>query len=283
MPATLDRLTRTLDTGTRSVEVPIDAFGRERWRAKLDARSIERRAESDEVAFAGHAAVFNKRTWIGGRSWGFWEQVATGAFSKTLKEADVRFLINHNPDLLLARNVAGTLMLDEDDFGLATAATIDTRQSYASDIVISLDRGDVSQMSFAFEVVRDEWEVLDSGKELRTVHECVLYDVSVVTYPAYEDTDAGLRGAAFDVICRSAGVSDADRSRLLRGLNAEEPDSDLVPILRAAGQRLATVDENPAPAETTRDESQPAETTGAPVGLLKRQLDLKAKTHGLTA
>lgn len=273
--ALLERLTRTLDTGKRTVEVPVDALGRERWRADLDERSVELRAEDDTAKFHGHAAVFDKRTWIGPPKWGFWEQVDGAAFNKTLKEADVRFLVNHNPDLVMARNTANTLSLSTDKTGLVTdAPNLDRRQSYTNDAVIALERGDLSQMSFAFRTVKDSWETLEDETELRTLLEVQLFDVSVVTYPAYEDTDAGLRGAAFDVLCRSLGFADAQRSAIL----AKIADGNL------------TVDELQAiaagttePGSPTRADDQPGSSTGRPLALARRRHALLAKQLDLTA
>lgn len=259
-----DRRTLTLDTGRRSVEVPVDELGRERWRARMDSQSVEMRDDDESGAtFHGHAALFNKRTWIGPKRWGFWEQVGPKAFDKTVGEADVRFLVNHDPNLLIARNKAGTLRLDTDTQGLATEADMDRRQTYTNDVAIALERGDISQMSFAFEVVRDTWEILDDDTELRTLEEVRLWDVSVVTYPAYTDTDAGLRGAAFDVLCRSIGFSDEERADLLR--------------------KIADGEDLPEPGSSTRDDSQPGSSTGVPLALMKRRHQSLAKRFSLPA
>lgn len=241
-----ERRFRSVDTGRREVEVPLDSLGRERFRANIDSRSVERREDGGPIGFKGHAAVFNKPTWIGPKRFGFREQVSPGAFAKTIKEADVRFLINHDPNFLLARNTAGTLTLSEDKNGLKTVADM-APVSYAQDLAILLERGDISQMSFAFEVVKDSWEIDDDENELRTLLELKLHDVSVVTYPAYEETDAALRDAAFDALCQSIGLDDSARSLLLRALTDE---ADVVPLLRAA------------PALAPTDPNQPAETTG---------------------
>lgn len=268
LPTLLERRTLTLDTGKRTVEVPVDSLGRERYRAALDDESVEVRAAADDgsIGFKGHAAMFNKRTWIGPKKWGFWEQVASSAFDKTLKEADVRFLINHDPNLLLARNKAGTLRLSTDTKGLVTDADM-APVTYAQDLAVLLDRKDTTQMSFAFETIKDQWETLDDGDELRTLLEVKLWDVSVVTYPAYEETDAGLRGAAFDVLCRSLGIDDTKRGDLLRKI--------------AEGEDL-TLDE-PEPPGSTRDDSQPPGSTGTPLELLKLRHRMAARKHGLPA
>lgn len=259
----------TLDTGRRKVDAPVDALGRERWRTRMDSQSIEMRDDegAGSAEFHGHAAMFNKRTWIGPRRFGFWEQVGANAFDKTVGEADVRFLVNHDPNLLLARNKSGTLRLGIADGGLATEATLDRRQSYTNDVVIALERGDISQMSFAFEVVRDTWEILDDDTELRTLDEVRLWDVSVVTYPAYEDTDAGLRAVAFEVLCRSAGIDDDQRDRLLQDLTGLAHVADPVA---------------PEPGSSTQDnDGEPGSSTRTSLALRRRHHDNKAALYGL--
>jgi HK97 family phage prohead protease len=267
MPKTLE-LSRTFTGGgDRDLEVPVDALGRMRHRALLDIRTVAR-ADGDDaktVAFHGHAAVFNKRTLIGGKRWGFWESIATGAFTKTIGEADVRFLVNHDPTCVMARNKAGTLSLAEDTTGLVTDAPgLDTRQTYTNDVVIALERGDVSQMSFAFEPMAWRYEEAEDGKAHYILTEVRLWDVSVVTYPAYEDTDAGLRGAAFAAMTRSLGLDEAE-------VLARYGDADLGAYLThqissrhggTPGPAEPTQDDTNGPADATRTDSPPAETTG---------------------
>jgi len=241
---------RRFTAGDNELEHPVDALGRVRWRSNIDARSIERNVDLGTIGFNGHAAVFNTRTWIGSRDYGFWEQIDPSAFNKTLADgADVRFLINHNPDLLLARTrEANTLRLSVDERGLVADADM-APTSYAADLAVLLERGDVTQMSFAFEPVAWRTETAEDGKQLITLTEVRLWDVSAVTYPAYEQTDAGLRGVAFDVLTRSLGFDDDQVTALLRSV--------------AAGEAPEIVVDRPA--ETTGDEeSQPAETTGEP-------------------
>ena len=134
----------------------------------------------------GYAAVFNSPTTIG--NW-FREQIAPGAFAKAILTDDVRALINHDESLILGRNVAGTLRLSEDAKGLAIEVdTPDTQ--YARDLAVSMKRGDVTQMSFGFQSLREEWDETDPNMAVRTILEASLFDVSIVTYPAYDDTVA---------------------------------------------------------------------------------------------
>ena len=103
----------------------------------------------------GHAAVFNRAAWIGPKEYGFSERFAKGAFAKTIKDgADVRYLFNHNSDAVLARTKSGTLDLSEDATGLKVRADL-APTSVGRDLAILLKRGDVSQMSIGFQVVKE--------------------------------------------------------------------------------------------------------------------------------
>lgn len=134
----------------------------------------------------GYAAVFNTWTDIGG--W-FKESIKPGAFTKTIKESDVRALMNHNENYVLGRNKAGTLKLREDSKGLAVE--IDpVPATWADDLMKSMRRGDVTQMSFGFQVNKSE---VDYEKDERILTDVTLFDVSVVTFPAYPTTSAQVR------------------------------------------------------------------------------------------
>lgn len=159
---------------------------------------IERRAfplteirmvdEDTTPKITGYAAVFNELSKDLG---GFREKIAPGAFSKTLQTADVRALWNHDPNFVLGRNKSGTLSLREDERGLRIEITPPDTQ-WAKDLITSMKRGDIDQMSFGFRTVADEWET--QGKEnIRTLKEVELFDVSIVTYPAYPQTTVQAR------------------------------------------------------------------------------------------
>lgn len=154
--------------------------------------TISMRARADGLHFRGHAAVFDQRTWIGPPKFGFWEEVAASAFDRAIEEDDVRFLVDHDPGKVLARNTAGTLRLTKDKRGLVADADM-ADVSYARDLAVLLERGDVSQMSFGFVPRVEEWATLDSGEEVRRLVDVELFDVSAVAYPAYEGTDAAMR------------------------------------------------------------------------------------------
>jgi hypothetical protein len=157
---------------------------------------FEIRAAAAGNTLVGHAAVFNVEAVIAGM---FREIIAPRAFRKSIKESDVRALFNHDPAHVLGRNKAGTLRLSEDEVGLSYEVDLPDTQT-ARDLWTSIDRGDITQSSFAFETVRELRAEPDSeaGETLPlfTVKEARLWDVSPVTYPAYEQTDVVARSAA---------------------------------------------------------------------------------------
>ena len=152
--------------------------------------SVEERADGKLGKITGHAAVFDQETVIAGL---FREKVAKGAFNDTIKVDDIRALFNHDSNHVLGRNKAGTLKLSEDEKGLAIEVEPPDTQ-FARDLMVSIERGDVDQMSFGFRVLHDEWERgEDEEKDLRTLRKVQLFDVSPVTFPAYEGTDVAVR------------------------------------------------------------------------------------------
>lgn len=160
---------------------------------RILASHLEVRSDGAAQMLVGHAAVFNRDSELIFGS--FIERIAPGAFAESIaKPDDVRALINHDPNLILARNLSGTLQLKEDAQGLHV--TIDPpKTSYAQDLLESTRRGDISQMSFGFETLADQWERGQNGQpDIRTLLKVRLFDVSPVTFPAYPDTDVAVRG-----------------------------------------------------------------------------------------
>ena len=226
----------------------------ERRDLALSSAGVALRAAGDDTAvrgFDGHAAVFDQRTPIGNPlTWGFYEVIAPGAFTKTLAEGDARFLVDHDTRLVVSRVTAGSLRLAQDEVGLAVDADLDPRLSYVGDLIVNLDVRNVTGMSFGFRTVKDDWESVtvettdgDSVEaELRTIREVQLFEVSAVTFPAYEGTDAALR---------SVGLALAARG-------------DAHAFDRRAAYRPELNDFRREPVTTTRDSdaTQPGETTG---------------------
>ena len=136
----------------------------------------------------GHASVFNQEA----RIKDFWEQVDPAAFDRALREdQDVVCLANHD-GLPLGRRSAGTLRLGTDTNGLTQETDLpDT--TLGRDVRELVRRGDLRSMSFGFVVTDEDWSVREDGSQLRTIRDLDLFDVSVVTFPAYAGTDLALR------------------------------------------------------------------------------------------
>lgn len=139
--------------------------------------------------FKGYAAVFNSRTNVGG--W-FEEIIAPGAFAESLASGDdVVALFNHEDDYVLGRRSANTLRLAEDAKGLYVEIDGPDTQ-LARDLAVSVARRDITQMSFGFRCLSEKWDepASEGGTALRTLLKVQLIDVSIVTFPQYEDTEA---------------------------------------------------------------------------------------------
>ncbi len=159
---------------------------------KLERRvfpfELEVKADDETGKFVGHAAVFDEI----GEGMFFREKISPGAFKASIRKDDIRALRNHNSDYVLGRNRAKptpTLNLKEDDIGLKVTITPPDTQ-WARDLRESIRRGDINQMSFAFETLKDSW---DEEDELRTLEKVKLWEVSTVTFPFYEGTDIAVR------------------------------------------------------------------------------------------
>jgi uncharacterized protein len=152
------------------------------WCDSLEVRG----GEGEPKTLRGHAAVFDSPTEIGR----FTEVVKPGAFRNAIAEGqDVRALFNHDPNHVLGRTRAGTVRLTEDATGLAVEIDPPDTQA-ARDVLTLVKRGDVTGMSFAF--TPREGGSRRSG-DVRELTDLNLYDVSVVTYPAYEAASVALR------------------------------------------------------------------------------------------
>jgi Escherichia/Staphylococcus phage prohead protease len=153
-----------------------------------NARSREAARSSNSAGtIEGYAALFNTLSVELG---GFREQIARGAFSDSIQRDDIRLLLNHNADLLLGRNTSGTLSLREDSRGLAIRADLPTT-TLAQDLIVLLDRRDITQMSFAFVVLLDRWAMVNDEPQ-RTLLKVRLFDASIVSFPAYKETSVGV-------------------------------------------------------------------------------------------
>jgi hypothetical protein len=156
----------------------------------VEGLTVETRADGKKT-LRGHAAVFNQLSEDLG---GFREQIAPGAFADAVKTDDVRALFNHDANFILGRTVAKTLRLSEDARGLAVEIDPPDTQA-ARDLMTSMERGDVTQMSFGFSVRPggQDWAKDDEGRVIRTLKKLRLFDVSPVVFPAYPQTDIAVR------------------------------------------------------------------------------------------
>lgn len=147
------------------------------------------RAEGDDLYIEGYFAVFNSTYEI---YQGVVETIAPGAFSDTLGE-DIRALTNHDTTLVLGRNKAGTLTLKEDAHGLWGSIRINRDDVDAMNLRCRVQRGDVDQCSIGFYIEKEDREVLSDGTVRYTILKVRLLEVSVVTFPAYEETSVSAR------------------------------------------------------------------------------------------
>lgn len=149
--------------------------------------SVEKRESTEtEVApvIVGHAAIFDT---LSDNLGGFQERISPQAFDDVL-DNDVRAFFNHDPNHLLARSSSGTLRLSIDEKGLKYEFDVPDTTS-GRDLLVSMERGDITQSSFAFTVEQDSWNV-ENGTDIRTIDKVKrLYDVSPVSIPAYPDAD----------------------------------------------------------------------------------------------
>jgi len=145
----------------------------------------------------GYAVVFESRS----EYMGFYETISRGAITEELiNNSDVVMCYNHDPSQMLARsrNGEGTLHLELDDHGLKFRFDV-PNTSLGNDVLELVKRGDLAGCSFAFAVDpsnpnAEKWEEGEDGVLHRYIHEIAgLYDCSVVTYPAYPDTDVQAR------------------------------------------------------------------------------------------
>lgn len=185
-------------------------------------------SDTKTATMRGYAAKFNTLSEL---MWDFRETIAPGAFDDVLQD-DVRALFNHDPNLILGRLPAGTLRLSVDDVGLLYEVDLPD-VDYARNLAVSIERGDVTQSSFAFSLALegDKLEKKADGTYLRTITKIErLYDVAPVTYPAYPDTTVGQRDFMESLKSRISdtnkhseeqrALASASRARALRLLSA---------------------------------------------------------------
>jgi len=168
----------------------VNWMSREEWQTRSLQTKLETGDEQDgEMVIEGYFAVFNKEIEL----WpGAYEEIAPTAFDKTLSN-DIRALINHDTRLVLGRNKAGTLELKTDSRGLWGRIKINPNDTDAVNLYERVKRGDVDQCSFGFNILSEDTDYREDGTVKWRITEVDLHEVSVVTFPAYEDTGVQAR------------------------------------------------------------------------------------------
>lgn len=159
------------------------------------------REEDGNQYIEGYFAVFNSDYQIGD---GMTESIDEHAFDGALAD-DIRCLTNHDTTLVLGRNTAKTLELSVDSHGLFGRTLINPKDQDAMNTKARVDRGDVTQASFGFDILEEDTEYRDDGSIHWTIRKVKLYEVSVCTFPAYKETN---------LKSREADKAEADKRRL---------------------------------------------------------------------
>lgn len=253
----------------------VDAAGKERIWARLEARDV---STDGEIRMGGTAAVFGARAKVrlrDGRVVA--EEVAESAFNNTLQRGDIFLLWQHNPAEPMARTGAGSLSLsvrtDGKLPGLDWQAQNMPLTQRVKDAAALLEANVVDKMSFGFTVPKggDTIEPQEDGTMLRRIHDMRLAEISLVTWPAYQETSASLRADAFALLCRSLGV---DEDEILTAMS----HNDMIDLdtLRASA---ASQQAEPGAVTTSEDATRAVPTVPAGIhpsdsSALKRLLRL---------
>lgn len=150
---------------------------------------FQTRAEDGQLYIDGYFAVFGSEYKIFENAI---ETIDEDAFNETLA-GDIRALVNHDSTLVLGRTTAGTLTLQVDRIGLWGSIVVNQADQDAMNLYERVRRGDVDQCSFGFDILDQSREVLENGTTVWRIKKVKLYEVSVVTFPAYEDTSVEAR------------------------------------------------------------------------------------------
>ena len=174
------------------------------------------RDDSGNLSIEGYFAVFDSIYEIAP---GMSESVAPGAFDKTLS-GDIRALINHDTTLVLGRTKANTLQLKTDAHGLWGHIDINPNDTDAMNLYNRVQRGDVDQCSFGFNILDEETEYRENGDIHWTIKEVELFEVSPCTFPAYEETNIAAREKERETLMKRK--SEAWKAEMLKRLKGEK-------------------------------------------------------------
>lgn len=180
---------------------------------------FETRDDSGNLSIEGYFAVFDSVYDIAP---GLSESIDPGAFNNTLS-GDIRALINHDTTLVLGRTKAGTLQLRVDNHGLWGHIDINPNDTDAMNLYNRVQRGDVDQCSFGFDILSEETDIRENGDVHFTIKEVELFEVSACTFPAYEDTNIKARMRDRDEIMKRR--SQAWKEKMLRVMKGEQSNA----------------------------------------------------------
>jgi HK97 family phage prohead protease len=165
-------------------------------RSLFEVAGLEiREAAAGGKILAGYAVVWEKKSLpIYGQ---FRELVRRGAFTQSLKENNIRALWNHNSDFVLGAIKPKTLRLEEDERGLKFEIDL-PETTMGHDAAVTIKRGDIDGMSFAFQIRKEEWDESNPKEILRTLIDVDLREISPTAFPAYPQTKVGVRSVEDD-------------------------------------------------------------------------------------
>ena len=192
---------------------------REVRQMRTASTEFKTRDDNGNLAIEGYFAVFDSIYQIAPD---MSESIAQGAFDNTIS-GDIRALINHDTTLVLGRTKAGTLQLRTDTHGLWGQIDINPNDSDAMNLYNRVQRGDVDQCSFGFDIINEETDFREDGSIHWTIKEVRLYEVSPCTFPAYEDTAIAARSKERDELLKRR--NEAWKEKMLKKVKGEKEDA----------------------------------------------------------
>lgn len=189
---------------------------REMRQLRTVGTKFETREDDGKLFIEGYFAVFNSNYEIAP---GMSESIAPGAFDKTLS-GDIRALINHDTTLVLGRTKARTVELRTDAHGLWGKIEINPKDGDAMNLYARVERGDVDQCSFGFDIISQETDFRDDGSVHWTITEVELYEISPCTFPAYEETNISARAKERDDLLKRK--NEAWKEKVLKKVRGEK-------------------------------------------------------------
>jgi HK97 family phage prohead protease len=190
-------------------------MNRENRQMRTASTEFATRDDNGALAIEGYFAVFNSNYEIAP---GLSESIAPGAFDNTLS-GDIRALINHDTTLVLGRTKANTLQLRTDAHGLWGHIDINPNDTDAMNLYNRVQRGDVDQCSFGFDIISEETDFREDGSIHWTIKEVELYEVSPCTFPAYEETNIAARTKERDELIKRRNA--AWKEKMLKKLKGD--------------------------------------------------------------